>query len=162
MNHLELKASRIAFGLEVADLAEMLSISKRRIQRYEAGSVKAPQFYKDELHSAGMLFSNMKSFILKDIESFKRENPRLVTDCAKEYAEWVKKRKRLILPFYKDYEDFEKKHNQKTKASWRMYQACVSALYLARDIDGLSDDVELPHDSKIKWFLNDYPALQDC
>lgn len=105
MNHIELKATRQALGLTVAEAALVSGVTKRAFLYWEQGSRAVPG-QVDELFRA------------------------LASEWVAMRRQILTKSKNAALPSYHDFEEFKKKTGCDLEIKWRLYQSVVGHLFM--------------------------------
>lgn len=154
MNHLELKATRQAIGLTVAEVAELFSISKRYWQYMEAGKYTVKADIVSKLEEFVQIRANIMFMLERDIRAIK----------AAGYNEDIEKHRviKVSAPFFAKFEDFNKIATyENAVVFWRAYQSTISQLYIAGLISSLDDNAEIPSLSAKKYIAGDYDVSKD-
>lgn len=144
MNNLELKATRQGLGLEAAQVAELANVTKRTVLYWEAGRGKVPSDVDLTFSTMAGHYSMILNFMLADIERATIHN---ADDDTKPST--VKP----ILPFYREFTDFQAATENGSVVYWRLYQSVVSHLLLIGKITKLNDTAIIPPEFKIWQWL---------
>lgn len=151
MNHLELKAKRQGLGLTVAEIADIVKVTKRSFQYWEAGKVPVPLDVGMLIDAMASQYNLVHDLLMSDIELATWRN----TDSDNNLDKPM--RISPTLPFFYSFEMFLEKTGIKNVVCWRIYQNVISQLILTGKIVRLNDESEIPKSWKIwKWFNGHY------
>lgn len=129
-------AQRHALGLNASELADLPAINQnhRTIANYERGDRNPSLDYIESMRELGVLYYRLQASITTDIALQKRQagTP--------------------ILPYFVDFDDFERTTSNDDKTYWRVWQSVVGHLVLIGDIDSLNDDAPIPASFRQTWF----------
>ncbi|MDP8173146.1 DUF1870 family protein [Pasteurella skyensis] len=121
LNNIELKAVRQGLGLSVAEACDIVNVKKRTWQYWEAGRSPVP----DDVSETFLKFK--KDYIIA------------LDNLLKDITET-----HIVLPFYKEFEDFCQKTQNNSIVKWRIYQSVISYLMLTRYEISLDDTAKIP------------------
>lgn len=164
MNHLTLKATRKALGLEVADACQLMpspktgeTLNKRTFQYFESGKFPVPPDVELKFFNYASHYHLLLAKLTADIQAFKVVNPYPKTDNSDEYFAQLKSVKKLVLPYFADFEQFTTDTGNKSVGYWRIWQAVLGHLVLVGTITQLDDNATIPKDFSVwAWLNGDY------
>ncbi|MFB6347874.1 DUF1870 family protein [Moraxella sp. ZJ142] len=150
MNKTELKASRLAVGLSVNELSEVLEIRPRTIQYWEAGKMPIPADVHMQMIDLGGLLSSCIKFIEEYADEYNKAHR----------SDEVAPAKRAFFPYFAHFDFFTAATGVTHIATFRAYQSAVAHLYTIGKIK-IDENAEIPQDCKI-WILFNDEHIDDC
>lgn len=144
MNNLQLKATRQALGLTVADAAELAGVSKRAFQYWEGGSRQIPDDVDNQFFVMTSHYNMVLQQMIIDVEA----------NTIRPSDDEIKPTKKPILPFFITFELFKEATNCTHVVYWRIYQSVISQLLLTGKITKLDDKAIIPENFKVWQWLN--------
>lgn len=165
MNSLQLKAQRQSLGLTVAEACELIKnkdgqpLSKRFWQYMEQGERNIPGDVDIAIFGLASHYALLLDKLTADIAKFNQDNPKPATDDADEYFEQLKSIKKLVLPFWHNFEQFKADTGNPSQAHWKIWQAVIGHLILTGKLNHLDDDAKVPAEfGAWRWLKGDYDA----
>ncbi len=142
---LQLTCQRRALGLNISELADMLDIDKRVISFVERGERKPTRDYLESMQKIGTLYDMLTMYIKIDLKMSRSHGIS------------------AAMPYFVDFDDFERVTGNDDKTYWRVWQAVIGHLAL-KDIVTTIDDSKKINDCfdksllwlKKEWDLNNW------
>lgn len=137
---LKLIAMRRALGLNASELAELpaVQLNKRTIATYERFERAPSQDYVESMHGLSTFYQLLLSNLNADITLHK-----------------LQAGSKLVLPYFKDFADFERVTGNDCQTYWRIWQAVVGHLVMTGVIDSINDNAPIPAGFKHSKFWLD-------
>ena len=141
----QLTCQRRALGLNISELADMLDIDKRVISFVERGERKPTQDYLESMQKIGTLYDILITYLNIDLKMCRLKGVA------------------AALPYFVNFDDFERVTSNDNKTYWRVWQAVIGHLAL-KDIVTTIDDSKKINDCfdksllwlKKEWDLNNW------
>ena len=142
---LQLTCQRRALGLNISELADMLGIDKRVISFVERGERKPTDDYLESMQKIGTLYDMLITYLNIDLKMCRLKGVA------------------AALPYFVNFDDFERVTSNDNKTYWRVWQAAIGHLAL-KDIVTIIDDSKKINDCfdksllwlKKEWDLNNW------
>lgn len=160
MNNLNLKAMRQSLGLTVAEASELIisprtqsPVSKRTLQRYEAGSELVPSDVDILFFNLGSQYQLALDLLEQDIKEVTIRN---------EADDTKPSTVKPVLPFFHTFEAWQEKTGNNLVHFWKIYQSVIGHLILVGKLAKLDDNANIPKNFSIcRWIELKYDSKGD-